>query len=236
MLDHIKHLIALDNICYPELLGKMFIINAPWVATSVWMMIRSWLDPRTQDKIELLGSGPKMHARLLEFISPENLPTKYGGTAPDLYPQAEHMEYVSVPANGRHAYSIFVPAGRVLKVDTYASDGAFDVTVNYNPNNSMSTNEKSTPTTAAAAVPVHNAKVNVGATTTSTGASKQTELAEGAKIVLSYVAEKAEGSCTDPVRTMKRVHSAKEDRYYTVSWGNRCSKAARHVVFVLTVE
>jgi hypothetical protein len=31
-LDHVKSLVALDNVCYPETLGKMFLINAPWLA------------------------------------------------------------------------------------------------------------------------------------------------------------------------------------------------------------
>jgi hypothetical protein len=31
-LDHVKALVALDNVCYPETLGKMFLINAPWLA------------------------------------------------------------------------------------------------------------------------------------------------------------------------------------------------------------
>jgi hypothetical protein len=32
LLDHLKKLIAIDNLCYPELLGKMLILNAPWIA------------------------------------------------------------------------------------------------------------------------------------------------------------------------------------------------------------
>lgn len=31
-LDHVKAMIALDNVCYPETLGKMFVINSPWLA------------------------------------------------------------------------------------------------------------------------------------------------------------------------------------------------------------
>jgi hypothetical protein len=31
-LEHMKALIALDNVCYPETLGKMLVINAPWLA------------------------------------------------------------------------------------------------------------------------------------------------------------------------------------------------------------
>ena len=32
VLDHMKALIAVDNSCYPETLGKMLVINAPWLA------------------------------------------------------------------------------------------------------------------------------------------------------------------------------------------------------------
>jgi hypothetical protein len=31
-LDHVKAMVALDNTCYPETLGKMLVINAPWLA------------------------------------------------------------------------------------------------------------------------------------------------------------------------------------------------------------
>lgn len=32
VLDHVKAMVALDNCCYPEVLGKMLVINAPWLA------------------------------------------------------------------------------------------------------------------------------------------------------------------------------------------------------------
>jgi hypothetical protein len=31
-LEHLKSMISLDNVVYPEVLGKMFIVNAPWLA------------------------------------------------------------------------------------------------------------------------------------------------------------------------------------------------------------
>ena len=34
-LEHVKALIALDNVCYPETLGKMFVINSPWLAGKI---------------------------------------------------------------------------------------------------------------------------------------------------------------------------------------------------------
>lgn len=30
--EHMKSLVALDNVCYPETLGKMLVINSPWLA------------------------------------------------------------------------------------------------------------------------------------------------------------------------------------------------------------
>lgn len=32
VVDHVKAMIQLDNTCYPEILGKMVVINAPWLA------------------------------------------------------------------------------------------------------------------------------------------------------------------------------------------------------------
>jgi hypothetical protein len=136
MLEHIKSLIAVDNACYPELLGKMFIINCPWVATSVWMIVKGWLSLRTQSKIEILGSGSAMHKKLLEYIDPENLPKVYGGTGPDIdtiFPKKSNftMDYVSISRGGQLQQTIQVPAGKRLSVDTYVSDGSFDVIVSY---------------------------------------------------------------------------------------------------------
>jgi CRAL/TRIO domain len=46
MLDHLKTLIGIDNVCFPEMLGKMLVINAPSVAVQIWGMVKNWLDPR----------------------------------------------------------------------------------------------------------------------------------------------------------------------------------------------
>jgi len=32
-MEHLKAIVAIDNTCYPELLGKMLVINAPWIAS-----------------------------------------------------------------------------------------------------------------------------------------------------------------------------------------------------------
>lgn len=51
---------------------RMFIINAPFLFSGVWMMIKPWLDEKTAKKIKIIGSGYKKE--LLEFIDAENLP------------------------------------------------------------------------------------------------------------------------------------------------------------------
>lgn len=47
--------ISQDN--YPEMMGKMFIINSPIVFKTVWAVIKGWIDEKTRAKIEILGSS-----------------------------------------------------------------------------------------------------------------------------------------------------------------------------------
>ncbi|KAJ3129326.1 cytosolic factor, phosphatidylinositol/phosphatidylcholine transfer protein [Nowakowskiella sp. JEL0407] len=62
---------------YPETLGRMFIINAPTLFTTIWAVIRNFLDENTLNKISLIGSS--YQKQLLEEIDAESLPEMYGG-------------------------------------------------------------------------------------------------------------------------------------------------------------
>lgn len=42
---------------YPEPLGKLSLINAPWGFSSVSSVVKSFLDPVTVNKIYILGSN-----------------------------------------------------------------------------------------------------------------------------------------------------------------------------------
>jgi hypothetical protein len=128
-LDHLKRLIKIDNICYPEMLGKLIVINAPGLVTSLWGLVKGWLDPRTQKKIEIHGSGPQTIERLHELVDPQYLPQKYGGTGPDVYFAKPNTEYVAVRGDGEIAKEIFVPAGHELIIDSYIQDSAFDIEI-----------------------------------------------------------------------------------------------------------
>ncbi|KAF8508244.1 CRAL-TRIO domain-containing protein [Hysterangium stoloniferum] len=63
---------------YPETMGKFYICNAPYLFTTVWSIIKPWLDPVTVSKIAILGKDYKQE--LLAQIPAENLPRELGGT------------------------------------------------------------------------------------------------------------------------------------------------------------
>ncbi|KIS71490.1 putative phosphatidylinositol(PI)/phosphatidylcholine(PC) transfer protein [Mycosarcoma maydis] len=62
---------------YPETMGKFYIINSPYIFTTVWSVIKGWLDPVTVEKIKILGH--KYQDELLQQIPAENLPVDLGG-------------------------------------------------------------------------------------------------------------------------------------------------------------
>ncbi len=74
---YLKSVTAVSQDYYPERLGKLYIINAPWGFSSVFSFVKSFLDPITVAKIHVLGSG--YQKELLAQVSAENLPKDFGG-------------------------------------------------------------------------------------------------------------------------------------------------------------
>ena len=97
----VKKVMAISQNYYPERLGKLYIINAPWGFSSAFKLIKGCLDPVTVrlslpesrgcerferltqaglqvEKISVLGSSYK--AELLAQIPAENLPKEFGGS------------------------------------------------------------------------------------------------------------------------------------------------------------
>ena len=62
---------------YPEMLGKMTIVNVGFLFRAVWSMVKGFIDPKTQNKINLLKSSYK--DELLELVDEDNLPSFFGG-------------------------------------------------------------------------------------------------------------------------------------------------------------
>lgn len=66
-----------DQDNYPEMLGHICIINAPFIFKTLWGMVKGFIDPRTQGKIEILGTNYR--EALLKWVDEENLPVFLGG-------------------------------------------------------------------------------------------------------------------------------------------------------------
>ncbi len=42
---------------YPEIMGNLYIVNAPYIFTGAWTVVKGFLDERTRNKIKIQGSG-----------------------------------------------------------------------------------------------------------------------------------------------------------------------------------
>ena len=61
-----KKIVSISEEVYPECLGKMIVLNAPFIFTAIWNMIRSLIDEKTRNKISIYGSN--YYPKLLEFF------------------------------------------------------------------------------------------------------------------------------------------------------------------------
>ena len=77
--DYVFQAAGIGQDRYPECMGKFYIINAPWAFSTVWSIIKPWLDEVTVAKIDIVSSG-MVKEKLLAQIPAENLPVEFGGT------------------------------------------------------------------------------------------------------------------------------------------------------------
>lgn len=68
--------------CFPELLNKMVIVNAPSFFSMSWIVIKRFLDPRTVAKIEIFSNEKKGNKSISEQINENELLSDYGGKGP----------------------------------------------------------------------------------------------------------------------------------------------------------
>ena len=64
---------------YPETVERIFVVGAPYFFPTIWSFITRWFDPATTKKICVL-SASEATEKLMEFIAPEDLPKRFGGT------------------------------------------------------------------------------------------------------------------------------------------------------------
>jgi len=75
--NFLKYLAKFSQDYYPEMLGKMFIVNAPYAIKVIWNMVKPWLDKKTSEKIEIHNNVPLK--RLAEYLDVDKLPEFLGG-------------------------------------------------------------------------------------------------------------------------------------------------------------
>lgn len=75
--SQLQQLLSILDNNFPELSGRVQIINAPWLFSTIWSYLKGWLPPNTVDKIDITGAD--YQGILLQFIDAENLPAKLGG-------------------------------------------------------------------------------------------------------------------------------------------------------------
>ncbi|KAJ5814692.1 CRAL-TRIO domain-containing protein [Penicillium riverlandense] len=71
----VKFMIKCFEANYPESLGSVLIHKAPWIFSSIWSIIKGWLDPVVAAKIHFT----KNREDLEQFIAPERLPKELEG-------------------------------------------------------------------------------------------------------------------------------------------------------------
>ncbi|KAK6160481.1 hypothetical protein DH2020_003862 [Rehmannia glutinosa] len=64
--------------CYPERLGKLFIVHVPYIFMTAWKMVYPFIDKNTKRKI-IFVEDKKLQSTLLQEIDESQLPDTFGG-------------------------------------------------------------------------------------------------------------------------------------------------------------
>jgi len=76
-LHVLKTLMDFDNQYYPEYLGKLYIINCPWVGPYLYSAVSVFLSDVIKQRLQIISDNPSEF--LLSVIAPDQLPERYGG-------------------------------------------------------------------------------------------------------------------------------------------------------------
>lgn len=83
-MTFVRSMASTDSDHYPERLGMMFVINAPYVLSAGWRLISSLLDEATNAKIRVCSSKDVWFDELLNVMTIDQIPKEYGGEALNL--------------------------------------------------------------------------------------------------------------------------------------------------------
>ena len=77
MRNFLKRTTKVAQLYYPELLGRMYIINAGWLFKGIWNVIKLWLDKFTKERVKIFSNGAEKE--ISEFVEKNRLPRFLGG-------------------------------------------------------------------------------------------------------------------------------------------------------------
>lgn len=77
-LEYVKAAMGYANQHYPERSHIVFIVNAPWYFSVGWKMVKGWVHPNTQKKINILSPSETLSG-LQKHIDISQIPVYYGG-------------------------------------------------------------------------------------------------------------------------------------------------------------
>ncbi|KAL1877309.1 phosphatidylinositol transfer protein csr1 [Paecilomyces lecythidis] len=72
---HVKFIIQCFELNYPESLGAILVHKAPWIFSSIWPMIKGWLDPIVAEKVHFTKNVHDLEA----FIRRDRIPKELSG-------------------------------------------------------------------------------------------------------------------------------------------------------------
>jgi hypothetical protein len=78
----LREIAGMDQAHYPERMGQIITINAPYTLSACWAVISGWLDPATRAKVQIISSDKYWKPLLATVFASEQIPLEYGGTAP----------------------------------------------------------------------------------------------------------------------------------------------------------
>jgi len=64
---------------YPQQLGKILVVNAPYWINMVWDVLKPLFPARVTEKFDFASSKKKMIKKLVEYVSADNVPERFGG-------------------------------------------------------------------------------------------------------------------------------------------------------------
>ena len=89
--DWFGYLAGVAQDCYPEMLEKCYVVNAPFLINAAWALAKTFLNEKTRKKVQIIGSS--FEKTLYKDIEKNQLPDFLGGTKVGVWPKNNHVPW-----------------------------------------------------------------------------------------------------------------------------------------------